>query len=73
MTTAPAVSCCAGSYRVSSPDYSCETASGYFTRFLNKYQGPIPGWTGTQLGHGYGTYTNNATKQYFTVKYVGAR
>jgi hypothetical protein len=63
----------AGPYKVSSPDYSCKTASSYFTTFLNKYQGPIPGWTGTQLGYGYGTYTNNATKQYFTVKYVGAR
>jgi hypothetical protein len=63
----------AGPYKVSSPDFSCKTASSYFTTFLDKYQGPIPGWTGTQLGHGYGTYTNNATKQYFTVKYVGAR
>jgi hypothetical protein len=63
----------AGSYKVSSPDYSCKTASSYFTTFLNKYQGPIPGWTGKQLGYGYGTYTNNTTKQYFTVKYVGAR
>jgi hypothetical protein len=63
----------AGPYKVSSPDYSCKTASAYFTTFLNKYQGPIPGWTGTQLGYGYGTYTNNATKQYFTVKYVGSR
>ncbi len=63
----------AGPYKVSSPDFSCKTASSYFTTFLNKYQGPIPGWTGTQLGYGYGTYTNTATKQYFTVKYVGAR
>ena len=63
----------AGPYKVSSPDFSCKTASSYFTTFLNKYQGPIPGWTGTQLGYGYGTYTNDATKQYFTVKYVGAR
>jgi hypothetical protein len=63
----------AGPYKVSSPDFSCKTASSYFTTFLDKYQGPIPGWTGTQLGYGYGTYTNNATKQYFTVKYVGSR
>jgi hypothetical protein len=63
----------AGPYKVSSPDYSCATASSYFTTFLNKYQGPIPGWTGKQLGYGYGTYTNNATKQYFTVKYSGSR
>jgi hypothetical protein len=63
----------AGPYKVSSPDFSCKTASAYFTTFLDKYQGPIPGWTGKQLGYGYGTYTNNATKQYFTVKYVGAR
>jgi hypothetical protein len=63
----------AGPYMVSSPDFSCKTASGYFTTFLDKYQGPIPGWTGKQLGYGYGTYTNNATKQSFTVKYVGAR
>jgi hypothetical protein len=62
-----------GPYKVSSPDFSCATASSYFTTFLNKYQGPIPGWTGKQLGYGYGTYTNNASKQYFTVKYVGAR
>jgi hypothetical protein len=63
----------AGPYKVSSPDFSCQTASSYFTTFLDKYQGPIPGWTGKQLGYGYGTYTNNSTKQYFTVKYVGAR
>jgi hypothetical protein len=63
----------AGPYKVSSPDFSCQTASAYFTNFLNKYQGPIPGWTGNQLGYGYGTYTNNSTKQYFTVKYVGSR
>ena len=63
----------AGPYKVSSPDFSCATASSYFTTFLNKYQGPIPGWTGKQLGYGYGTYTNNASKHYFTVKYVGAR
>ena len=63
----------AGAYKVSSPDFSCKTASSYFTTFLDKYQGPIPGWTGKQLGYGYGTYTNSATKQYFTVKYVGAR
>jgi hypothetical protein len=62
-----------GPYKVSSPDFSCKTASAYFTTFLDKYQGPIPGWTGKQLGYGYGTYTNNASKQYFTVKYVGAR
>lgn len=63
----------AGCYKVSSPDFSCKIASSYFTNFLNKYQGTIPGWTGKQLGYGYGTYTNNTTKQYFTVKYVGAR
>ncbi len=63
----------AGPYKVSSPDFSCATASSYFTTFLDKYQGPIPGWTGKQLGYGYGTYTNNASKHYFTVKYVGAR
>ena len=73
ITTARAGWLPAGAYKVSSPDYSCKTASAYFTTFLNKYQGPIPGWTGTQLGYGYGTYTNNATKQYFTVKYVGSR
>jgi hypothetical protein len=63
----------AGSYKVSSASFSCKAASSYFTTFLNKYQGTIPGWTGTQLGYGYGTYTNNATKQSFTVRYVGAR
>ena len=63
----------AGPYKVSSPDYSCKTASSYFTTFLNKYQGTIPGWTGKQLGYGYGTYTNNTTQRYFTVRYVGAR
>jgi hypothetical protein len=60
-----------GSYRVASPQLGCKTSSAYFTRFLNKYQGQIPGWTGKQLGTGYGTYTNNRTKQTFTVKYVG--
>jgi hypothetical protein len=60
-----------GSYRVASPELGCKTSSAYFTTFLNKYQGQIPGWTGNQLGKGYGTYTNNRTKQTFTVKYVG--
>jgi hypothetical protein len=63
----------AGAYKVSSPDFSCKTASSYLTTFLDKYQGPVPGWTGKQLGYGYGTYTNDTTRQYFTVKYVGAR
>jgi hypothetical protein len=60
-----------GSYTVASPQLGCKTASAYFTTFLNRYQGQIPGWTGAQLGSGYGTYTNNRTKQTFTVKYVG--
>jgi hypothetical protein len=60
-----------GSYRVASPQLGCKTSSAYFTTFLNKYQGQIPGWTGKQLGPGYGTYTNNRTNQTFTVRYVG--
>jgi hypothetical protein len=60
-----------GSYRVASPQLGCKTASAYFTTFLNRYQGQIPGWTGTQLGNGYGTYTNYRARQTFTVTYVG--
>src|SRR3984885_11173241 len=56
----------AGPYKVSSPDFSCKTASSYFTTFLNKYQGPIPGWTGKHMGYGYAAYTNDTTKQYLT-------
>jgi hypothetical protein len=58
-----------GSYTVSSATMSCKTASADFTRFLDRYQGSIPGWTGHQIAPGYGTYTNNRTHQSFTVKH----
>ncbi|MFL5861715.1 MAG: hypothetical protein ACJ780_13175 [Solirubrobacteraceae bacterium] len=32
-----------GSYTVSSPNLGCQTASNYFTTFLNRYNKAIPG------------------------------
>jgi hypothetical protein len=60
----------AGRYRVWSPELGCKTASNYFTVFLNRHQGTIPGWTGRQLGKGYGVYTQNRTSAAFAVQRV---
>jgi hypothetical protein len=62
----------AGKYTVSSPNLGCKPASTYFTTFLNKYNGAIPGWKGKQLATGWGTYTKNNTKTQFTVKWSKA-
>ena len=58
----------AGRYTVSSPNLSCSAASNYFTTFLDKYNGKIPGWTGKQFSAGYGKYSKNKSKLNFTVK-----
>jgi hypothetical protein len=63
----------AGQYRVSSPNLGCKTASNYFTTFLNKYNGKIPGWSGQQKAKGFGTYTKNNTKTNFAVKLVKSK
>ena len=62
-----------GSYTVSSPNLGCKTASGYFTTFLDKYNGAIPGWKGKQITRGWGTYTKNKSKTQFTVKWSKAK
>ncbi len=58
----------AGQYRISSPNLTCKTAGAYFTTFLAKYNGPIPGWTGQQFAVGYGKYSKKNSKLNFTVK-----
>jgi Domain of unknown function (DUF4232) len=63
----------AGSYTVSSPNLSCGTASGYFTTFLNNYNGAIPGWKGKVIAKGWGTYIKNNSSTQFTVKWSKAR
>jgi hypothetical protein len=63
----------AGKYTVSSPNLGCKPASNYFTTFLNKYNGAIPGWKGKQLAKGWGTYTKNNTKTQFSVKWSKAK
>ena len=45
-----------GKYTVSSPNLGCQTASNYFTTFLNKYNQAIPGWKGKEIAKGWGTY-----------------
>jgi hypothetical protein len=62
-----------GTYSVSSPNLSCQTASSNFTTFLNKYNGAIPGWTGKAIAKGWGTYTKNGSKTQFTVKWSKAK
>ncbi len=61
----------AGHYRVWSPRLSCRTASAYFTTFLNRHQGTIPGWSGKQIGVGYGVYTQSRTGDTFAVQHAG--
>jgi hypothetical protein len=63
----------AGKYTVSSPNLGCKAASTYFTTFLNKYNGAIPGWKGKQIAQGWGTYTKNNTNTQFTVKWSNAK
>src|SRR3984957_7133373 len=63
----------AGKYNVTSPNLGCKPASNYFTTFLNKYNGAIPGWKGKQLAKGWGTYTKNNTKTQFSVKWSKAK
>src|ERR1700722_9806405 len=63
----------AGKYTVSSPNLGCKPASNFFTTFLNKYNGAIPGWKGKQLAKGWGTYTKNNTKTQFSVKWSKAK
>ncbi|MFZ0089501.1 MAG: hypothetical protein WAL63_08345 [Solirubrobacteraceae bacterium] len=60
----------AGQYRVSSSTLPCTTASHYFTRFLDKYTGAIPGWTGKMYSPGNGKYSRRNSNQSFTVKLV---
>jgi hypothetical protein len=62
-----------GTYAVSSPNLGCKPASNYFTTFLNKYNGAIPGWTGKAIATGWGTYTKNGSKTQFTVKWSKAK
>src|ERR1700722_8736249 len=63
----------AGAYTVSSPNLACKPASNYFTTFLNKYNGAIPGWKGKAIAKGWGTYTKNNSKTQFTVKWSKAK
>ncbi len=62
-----------GSYTVSSPNLGCQTASNYFTTFLNKYNLAIPGWKGVETAKGWGTYLKNGSSTQFTVKWSKAR
>jgi hypothetical protein len=62
----------AGAYTVSSPNLACKPASNYFTTFLNKYNGAIPGWKGKAIAKGWGTYTKNGSTTQFTVKWSKA-
>jgi hypothetical protein len=59
-----------GPYVIWSSDMGCRAASADFTSFLNHYQGTIPGWTGHQEAPGYGSYTNNATGESFSVGHM---
>ena len=63
----------AGKYTVSSPNLACKPASNFFTTFLNKYNGAIPGWKGKAIAKGWGTYTKNNSNTQFTVKWSNAK
>jgi hypothetical protein len=63
----------AGSYTVSSPNLGCQTASNYFTTFLNKYNLAIPGWKGVETSQGWGTFIKNGSSTQFTVKWSKAK
>jgi hypothetical protein len=60
----------AGLYRITSSTLGCLTASNFFKTFLAKYNAAIPGWKGTALGTGNGTYRRNSNGTSFTVKLV---
>jgi hypothetical protein len=62
-----------GSYTVSSPNLGCQTASNYFTTFLNKYNYAIPGWKGVEIAKGWGTFIRNGSSTQFTVKWSKAK
>src|ERR1700751_4560834 len=62
-----------GSYTVSSPNLGCQTASNYFTTFLNKYNYAIPGWKGVDIAKGWGTFIKNGSGTQFTVKWSKAK
>lgn len=62
----------AGAYTVSSPNLDCKAASNYFTTFLNKYSGAIPGWKGKAIAKGWGTYFKSNSSTQFTVKWSKA-
>lgn len=59
-----------GPYVVWSSNMTCKAASQDFTNFLNHYQGAIPGWTGHQEAPGYGSFTNAATGESFSVGHM---
>jgi hypothetical protein len=59
-----------GGYTVSSPNLDCSTASADFTMFLDKYNGAIPGWTGSSSAAGRGTFTQRGTGKQFTVTHT---
>ena len=58
-----------GSYTVSSPNLGCQTASNYFTTFLNNNYDAIPGWKGVDIAKGWGTFIKNGSSTEFTVKW----
>ena len=62
-----------GRYTVSSPNLGCQTASNYFTTFLNRYNLAIPGWEGVETAKGWGTYIRNGSSTQFTVKWSKAK
>jgi Protein of unknown function (DUF4232) len=62
-----------GSYTVSSPNLGCQTASNYFTTFLNRYNYAIPGWKGVEIAKGWGTFIKNGSSTQFTVKWSKAK
>jgi hypothetical protein len=61
------VSLPAGAYRVTSSSLDCSTASADFTRFLDRDNGAIPGWSAATTGAGHGTFTQRGTGASFTV------
>ena len=50
-----------GSYTVSSPNLSCQSASSYFTTFLKKYNLAIPGLEGRSGRQRLGTFIKNGS------------
>src|ERR1700760_3553398 len=62
-----------GTYAISSPNLTCQSASAFFKTFLNKYNHAIPGWKGKQIAKGWGTYTKNGSSTQFTVKWNKAK